>query len=487
MVTRIERCLVDTTVTNPIQRGLAGDLTPRGALLLISCYELGHQPLNLAFPLSYLQRAGYEPVAVDTSVEPLEEETIAKARFVAISVPMHTALRLGTQIAARIRRVNPDTPICFFGLYASLNADYLLREHGDFVIGGEYEEPLLALVQSIERGQTGPVPGVSDRDIRVEPSLARIDFPIPDRSGLPEVKSYAHLLINGQAIPAGYTEATRGCHHTCLHCPVVPIYRGRFFAIPRATVLEDIRRQVHDGAGHITFGDPDFLNGPTHALRICRAMHEEFPLLTFDATTRIEHILEHRDIFAELSELGCVFILTAVESISELVLRKIDKGHTKQDVIEALGVLDAAGITLRPSLLPFTPWTTLEDYIELLEFFEEYDLVANVDPVHFSIRLLVPPGSALLDEPDSDEWAGPLDETAYTHIWRHPDPRVDELQREVAAYVEEAARCDSDPYETFAGLKALSYAKKGAEPREVPRLRTGPSRQPPRLTESWFC
>ncbi len=127
-------------------------------------------------------------------------------------------------------------------------------------------------------------------------------------------------MRDGIAIPAGYTEATRGCHHTCLHCPVVPVYQGRFFAIPRPTVLDDIRRQVRAGVGHITFGDPDFLNGPTHALRICREMHAEFPGVTFDFTARIEHLLQHRDLLPEFRELGCVFVLSAVEIVSDRIL-----------------------------------------------------------------------------------------------------------------------------------------------------------------------
>jgi hypothetical protein len=294
-------------------------------------------------------------------------------------------------------------------------------------------------------------------------------------------------MLDGVAIPAGYTEATRGCHHTCRHCPVVPIYGGRFFAIPRNVVLEDIRQQVRQGAGHITFGDPDFLNGPTHALRVCRALHEEFPHVTFDMTTRVEHILKHRDIFPEMRELGCVFIVSAVESISPLVLEKIDKGHTKQDVIDALAVLDDAGIAMRPSLLPFTPWTTLADYLELLEFFEEYDLIRNVDPVHFSIRLLVPPSSALLDQPDSVEWLGELDEAAYTWTWQNADPRVDDLQRGVAAIAEAGERDDISVEDTFERIKTLAFSIAGQPLPTITRKRNGPAGQPPKLSESWFC
>jgi radical SAM superfamily enzyme YgiQ (UPF0313 family) len=468
-------------------RRRTGDLSSNGAILLISCYELGHQPLNLAYPVSYLQQAGYAPASVDTAVEPLSDQTIATARFIAISVPMHTALRLGTQIAERVRRTNPAAPICFYGLYAWLNADYLLREHGDFVIGGEYEQPLLHLIRALESGSDGPIDGLRDGANRAMPSMARIDFPLPDRSSLPAMNHYAHLIVGDRVVQAGYTEATRGCHHTCLHCPVVPVYQGRFFAIPRNVVLEDIRRQVSAGAGHITFGDPDFLNGPTHSLRICRALHAEFPHVSFDITTRIEHILKHRTIMPELRDLGCVFAVSAVESISETVLEQIVKGHTKQDVIEALKILDDAGIAMRPSLLPFTPWTTTDDYLELLEFVEAYDLIENIDPVHFSIRLLVPPGSALLSRSDTNTWLGPLDEADYTYTWQHPDPRVDHLQRDVVSLVEDAGRAGESPSATFARIKALAFAAAGTRPTKVARCRDGVQGRPPRLSESWFC
>jgi radical SAM superfamily enzyme YgiQ (UPF0313 family) len=462
------------------------DLEAPGAILLLSSYELGHQPLNLAFPLASLRRAGYRPVAVDAAVAPPDDATIAAARLVAISAPMHTALRLGVELAARIKRRNPDALLCFYGLYAWLNAEYLLHEWADFVIGGEYEAPLLSLIQALARGEPGPVPGVSDRVHRADPSLVRVDFPPPDRSTLPSPRHYAQLVIGGRAVWAGYTETTRGCHHTCLHCPVVPVYRGRFFALPRHVVLADIRRQVRQGVRHITFGDPDFLNGPTHSLRICRALHEEFPEVTFDFTTRIEHILRHRELFPEFRRLGCLFVVSAVESTSDLVLEKIDKGHRKADVVEALRVLDEAGIAMRPSLLPFTPWTTLQDYLELLDFIEEQGLIEHVDPVHLSIRLLVPPGSALLDQPETAEWIGPLDEAALTYTWCHSDPRVDHLQREVAALVERASTEGWDNYTTFAAVRALACAAAGIEPpTELPRRGQRPT--PPHLTEPWFC
>ncbi|MDQ3410869.1 MAG: hypothetical protein M3509_01990, partial [Chloroflexota bacterium] len=96
----------------------AGPLAAPGAVLLVSCYELGRQPLSLATPLACLRQAGFAPAAVDTAVEPLTDEAIRPAKFVAIMVPMHTALRLGTAVARRVRACNPAAHISFCGLYA---------------------------------------------------------------------------------------------------------------------------------------------------------------------------------------------------------------------------------------------------------------------------------------------------------------------------------------------------------------------------------
>ena len=459
-----------------------------GEILLISCYELGHQPLHLASLQSLLNQAGYFSAPVDIAVEPLADEVILRARFVAISVPMHTALRLGEQVARHVREINPDAHICLYGLYALLNADYLLQDTIDSAIGGEYEEPLLKLVAALGQGTTLAIPGVKTRQQESGPWLRRAPLAIPERKQLPELQRYAHLEINGEAVLAGYTETTRGCKHTCLHCPITPIYHGRFFAIPVEIVLADIRAQVAQGARHITFGDPDFFNGPTHALRITRALHQEFPDLTFDATIKIEHLLKHQHLLPELHELGCAFVVSAVESLNEDVLAHLAKDHTRNDVARTFGLMEEAGIPLRPSLLPFSPWETLESYLELLMFFEEHHLVEHVDPVHFSIRLLIPPGSSLLATPEEKPWLGVLDAAAYTYLWRHPDPRMDQLHREVAELVEQAQVARQDPVVTFFHIKALALKACGREACSSGAIEQyGQRKVLPHLSKSWFC
>ena len=458
-----------------------------GNILLISCYELGHQPLHLAMPLAALERAGYTATALDTSVTPLDEAAVARARIVAISVPMHTALRLGVAVARTVRAINPEARIVFYGLYASLNADYLLRECAEAVIGAEYEDALVAYVRADEAVTTERSGSAKPALVTPEPVRRRLTFASGKRQGLPPLARYAHLETEGKRVLAGYVEATRGCLHTCAHCPITPVYQGRFIAIPRDVVLTDARQQVAAGARHITFGDPDFLNGPTHSLRIVRALHAEFPDLTFDATIKIEHLLEHAALLPELRALGCAFVVTAVESLSPVVLRHLRKGHTAADVATALTLAGAAGIPLRPSLVSFTPWTTLDDYVMMLAFVGEHDLVEHVDPVQYTIRLLVPPGSALLDDPTARDWLGPLDEEAFTYRWQHSDPRMDELHREVSQIVERANGDGRDYRAVFHNVRSRALRMAGSAPPQSEAYSASQGRTLPHLTEAWFC
>ena len=302
-----------------------------GAILLVACYELGHQPLALAWPAAFLEREGYAPAVMDVSVEPFDAERVRRARLIAISVPMHTALRLGMAVAERVRAVNAACHIAFFGLYATLNADHLLAGAADSVLSGEVEAELVELARRLE-GDDAPRGGSPARS---RPIMAKLSFPVPSRAQLPSLKKYAHLERAGALELVGYVEASRGCKHLCRHCPIPPVYGGRFFVVPVAVLLADIRQQVEAGATHVTFGDPDFLNGPGHALAVARALHAEFPSLTFDVTAKIEHLLRHRARLPELARLGCVFIVSAVESLSETVLTHLDKGHTRADVESA--------------------------------------------------------------------------------------------------------------------------------------------------------
>ena len=460
-------------------------------VLLLSGYELGHQPLGVAAPLAWLAAAGIAAQAVDLAQEPLEQhaQAVRSARWVGISTPMHTALRVGVQAARAVRALNPAAHISFYGHYAALNAPQLLRADADSVLAGELQSVLPQLAHAVLQGTWdghAPPPGVRtahcpDAALPIRRTAANLQ---PQRAGLQALQCYAQLRSNGGLQLAGYTEATRGCKHMCTHCPIPPVYGGRFVAVPVAAVLADVHTQVAAGARHITFGDPDFLNGPAHALRIARALHQQLPHVTFDFTAKVSHIAANAGLFAEFAALGCLFVVSAVESLAAPVLQALRKGHTRAELELALRTLDAAGIALRISLVAFTPWTTLADYLEQLAWLRANDLVEHIDAVQLGIRLLIPPGSLLLRDFGNAAWLGALDAENYSHPWTHPDARMDALWAQVSDCTAAAARTGEDARTTFAAVERLAYAAAGrVAPAPGPRLRP----PPPGLTESWFC
>jgi radical SAM superfamily enzyme YgiQ (UPF0313 family) len=347
------------------------------------------------------------------------------------------------------------------------------------VLGGELEPALVSLCERLRAN--GTAMAQSERVI----SLGRVPFVVPDRSGLPKLSRYAHLVLpDGSTRVAGFAEGSRGCKHFCRHCPVVPVYQGKFRIVPVSVVMEDIGQQVEEGATHISFGDPDFFNGPTHGLRLARALHEAFPHVTFDATIKIQHLIDHAGLLPELRARGCLFITSAVEAVDDDILRLLDKNHTSRDFDRAVALTRGAGIALAPTFVAFTPWTTLEGYIALLDRIVELQLVESVPPVQLTIRLLVPEGSWLLNLAEFKEELLAFDPALLGYPWIHSDPRVDRLQQNLQA---EVARCEQEGvarHEVFAAIWRMAHE---AAARPAPKLPRDLGAPIPRLSEPWYC
>ena len=458
-------------------------------VLLISTYELGHQPLHLASPAGALRGAGHDVRCVDLSVERLDPAAVAWAEAAGFSVPMYTAMRLAMRAAERLRELRPELPIAFYGLYASVSRDLTVGTLADRVIAGEYEPALVAWVDELGGGggRAGEGGEPSTADDEPVTHLGRTPFGLPARDLLPPLERYAHLAMDGAERPVGYVEASHGCVHTCRHCPVPAVYAGTIRMVPRETVLADVERLVSMGARHITFGDPDFLNGWSHSLRIVRAMHERFPGLTFDCTTKVEHVLRHADLWPELSAAGCLFVVSALETTNDEILARLDKGHTTAQASRAIELLRGNGIEVRPSWMPFTPWTTPEDVLDILRFVAAHDMVANVDPVQYAIRLLLPEGSLLLDHPDIRPHLGPYDAARLSYVWRAADPEVDRLQGRLAALVEQSVAAGEPVAATFRAIELAVREAAGAADAPGAAIPAGSTEGRPRLTEPWFC
>ncbi|HSC26640.1 MAG TPA: CUAEP/CCAEP-tail radical SAM protein [Vicinamibacterales bacterium] len=462
--------------------------------LLISTYDLGRQPFGLASPAAWLREAGVEVVCADLSRERLDEEAVRAADLVAFFLPMHTATRLARPVIDRVREWNPDVTLCAYGLYAPLNAG-MLRDHGvTHILGGEFEERLVEVASAaggLRKGVTGahacgvPEKSASPAGVRPIADVARLSFRVPDRDGLPPLERYATLQVGAERRTVGYTEASRGCKHRCRHCPIVPIYNGRFRTIPVDVVVEDIRRQARAGAQHITFGDPDFFNGIGHARAVMEAFGREFPALSYDVTIKVEHLLQHAGELTRLRRTGCMLVTTAVESFDDEVLERLEKGHTRADFERVVSLCAGAGLTLAPTFVAFTPWTTVESYCDLLQAIDGLGLVDNVAPIQLGIRLLVTEGSRLLDLDDVRRLIGDFDTRSLTYPWRHSDPRVDALQQHVASLV--GVPLTMSRRQLFDRAWGLAHEARGGSPPARTDDGILPRAAVPYLNEPWYC
>jgi radical SAM superfamily enzyme YgiQ (UPF0313 family) len=459
--------------------------TRRLKVVLISTYDLGHQPFGIASPAAWLRADGASVTCLDLAVEHLDEDAVRAADVIAFYAPMHTATRMVATILPRARQLAPSAHVCVYGLYAPMNRDYLGSLGVDSVLGGEFEAPLRDLIRDL-----ATAPGGSGRPPAPPVSLGRQQFMIPDRSGLPALPSYAGFCTaDGTRKTSGYTEATRGCKHLCRHCPVVPVYGGRFRVVQEDVVLGDIAQQVQAGAEHITFGDPDFFNAPGHAVAVVTALHRAFPSVTYDVTIKIEHLVRHARYVPVLRDTGCALVTSAVEAIDEGILEIFDKRHTVADLEQAIALLAANGIALNPTFVAITPWTTRDLYIEFLTAICRLGLVANVSPIQYAIRLLIPEGSLLLDRPELKPYLGEFDPGALCYRWAHPDPGMDQLSGRLLDLVAAATGENADRGEIFRQI--CEETADLASPAQRMQLRSlnvaANVERVPQMSEPWYC
>jgi radical SAM superfamily enzyme YgiQ (UPF0313 family) len=461
--------------------------------LLISTYDLGRQPFGLASPAAWLRREGIDVRLADIAKERLTPDEIATVDLVGFHLPMHTATRLAAPVIRSIRAVNATARVCAYGIYAPLNEQWLRELGVDDVLGGEYEEELANIARSVrdrdrDRSTFSVLRSASDsaknEERRTQNGIPRLHFLVPDRSGLPPLSRYATLQLgDGTRRTVGYTEASRGCRHLCRHCPIVPVYDGQFRVVQPDVVLADIAAQVAAGARHITFGDPDFFNGPTHAVRIVEALHAAHPGVSYDVTIKIEHLLRHRVLLQVLRDTGCLFVTSAVESLDDRVLGLLAKGHTRADFLTVVELFRSIGMTLVPTFVAFHPWTTLESYCDLLDVIEREDLVDHVASIQLAIRLLIPQGSRMLELDEVRQVAGTFDPNTLTFRWIHRDPRVDRLHDDVATLV--GSRLAAERRRVFDAISDLAHERAGTLRQRAAAV---PSRATiPYLNEPWYC
>jgi radical SAM superfamily enzyme YgiQ (UPF0313 family) len=400
-------------------------------ILLAAVYEGGAQPTSIGTAASHLIQDGIVPRCVDTFLDGLpQDDIIAESDVLAISVPLFQSVAPAVELAALARKINPTGRIVMFGQHANIHAERLLPAHCDYVIRGDPEPALVALARSSADGSDSTSLGVCRDGQLAKPYVHRNDLRAPARQLLPELSRYRYPELDsiwccGAQPTVGNVETARGCHHICSYCSVFAATGRKVTLIPPPVVMEDIRQVVALGAKHIWFTDAEFFNAKQHGLGIIRSMKREFPNLTFDITTRADHILEAKEGVAELRDLGCKFVTTALEFPSQRVLDAIHKELTVDQIERAIDYCQEIGLRLNPTFIVFNPWIDADELGGFRNWIDRVGLTESVSPIQYETRLYLYKGSPLLKHPDIQKLE--LTEREFHYDWKHPDPRVDQL------------------------------------------------------------
>jgi hypothetical protein len=179
-------------------------------------------------------------------------------------------------------------------------------------------------------------------------------------------------------------------------------------------------------------------------------------------------------------------VISAVESVDDEVLQFLDKGHTREDFLRVVQSFRELGMTLHPTFVPFTPWTALEGYLDLLRVLEEQAVIENVAPIQLGIRLLIPEGSRLLELEEIRRVIGPFNAESLAYPWKNGDPRLDELSETVQEIAADAERRKESRTATFERIWNAAHAAAGIA---APELKIGASSSEsiPFLSEPWYC
>ncbi|MGW0801421.1 radical SAM protein [Nonomuraea sp. NPDC002799] len=406
------------------------------SVAVVSAFEAELQPILAASAAGSLRGAGAEVTGWDAGGFPLDFPG-GDFDLVLVSIPSFEGIESGSQLAARFKAEGARR-VLVFGQYAWLNVTTLARA-ADGVIVDEPEGMAADLV-AYARGEVtvDQLAGVVTSGHRVRPKRHATQYwQVPARDLFPPIAQYpAHSTKFGLL---GNIEATRGCHHRCSYCAVYASYGVAAIPIDSDVILADATQLAAQGARHFVFVDAEFFNTRRHALTVMEAVAKRLGPVTFELTTRFDHILEFESELNRMTELGLRVVTSALEFPSDKLLQILDKGIDVQGIKQAIRVANAAGIELRPSFITFTPWVGLDEIQALDVFLDETGIA--VDPTARQTRLLLYKGSPLL----GSRWLDGVElvDHGFYYDWKHPDPAVDELwaERHQQAVKAGAGRC----------------------------------------------
>ncbi len=356
------------------------------ALIQTPCYELADDrlepPLGLLYLATWLRHHDYPTQVVDLASIPSEQlaDTIPVADIYGFSTYTTTYHRT-LEVLRIAKRVNQHAWTVAGGPHASALPEIVARDF-DFVIVKEGEAALLNLVRALDRGESPP-------RILNETPIADLDLlPFPDYS-LVNVQSYRRV-VDGR--PSLSILSSRGCPYQCVFCNSIVMGGHQRVRFRSATnVVAEIRQlKTEWSVTSFRFQD-DILTINLPRLREMTAQLRR-EAITYRCFGRVD--LCTHEVVDLLCEGGCRHMAIGIESGSQFILNRMQKGLTVERIRQGIAAAKAAGLIVRVYLMvgfPGETWQTIQETV---------DLMLECAPDEFAVYPLIPyPGTQLYQDP----------------------------------------------------------------------------------------
>jgi len=276
---------------------------------------------------------------------------------------------------------------CGFSIMPAAVLDYCGCELG---IRGDGEVAFLQLLDALQHDSvyTG-VPGLVyrvDGRWRMNPTgdLLTAQFE-PQRRDV--VDNVRYLAEGGM----GNIETKRGCDRKCIYC-ADPVIKGRVARVrsPQA-VVDEIEALLDQRVDVLHTCDSEFNLPPTHATAVC----EEIVSRKLGGRVRWYTYMSPKPFTAGFASLlkraGCVGINFGVDSGSDVMLKRLARDFTAQDILDTAGICRDHKITFMFDLLLGGPGENRDTVTETVALMRQ----ADPDRVGAAVGIRMYPGTPL--------------------------------------------------------------------------------------------
>ena len=345
-------------------------------------------PLGLCSLAAVARKKGYRTIIIDApALNYKNSDVVGKIiklspKYVGITAATLAIDRAG-KLAAKLKKAKKDLVIMIGGPHITALPRETLLDYPAFDIGviGEGEKVLIELLSALGQNKSlRSVKGVAFRQSKKiitterNPYIKDLDtLPMPAWDLLPPLKRYYRSSPQSfDRLPSTSLVTSRGCPNQCTFCDrsVFGNYLRGYSSGYVLKMLKVLSFQYE--IKHILFDDDTFTILKQRLKEICKLIIKEKLDLTWTCLARVDTV--DKPTLKLMKKAGCWQILYGIESGSQEILDKLQKGITIEQIKKALRITREAGIRAKGFFILGTPFETKKTAKLTIDFLKEIEL-----------------------------------------------------------------------------------------------------------------